>query len=157
MRKCRGMARPRQQGPEALWSLGWLEGVMHAKPQHLRQVVEQAGGGQERVGRPRVQDAGLGHILQRLDRVLAQDAGVRRAVYELQVLGDELQVDQAAAHLLELPRIARSLLFLDARAHVAHVGGGLGPVARLEERSEEHTSELQSLTNLVCRLLLETK
>src|SRR5437016_10759025 len=27
----------------------------------------------------------------------------------------------------------------------------------LEERSEEHTSELQSLTNLVCRLLLEKK
>src|SRR5258706_3325313 len=26
-----------------------------------------------------------------------------------------------------------------------------------EERSEEHTSELQSLTNLVCRLLLENK
>src|ERR1019366_8098853 len=26
---------------------------------------------------------------------------------------------------------------------------------RLEGRSEEHTSELQSLTNLVCRLLLE--
>src|SRR5258706_7359971 len=25
------------------------------------------------------------------------------------------------------------------------------------ERSEEHTSELQSLTNLVCRLLLENK
>jgi len=27
----------------------------------------------------------------------------------------------------------------------------------LIERSEEHTSELQSLTNLVCRLLLEKK
>src|SRR5258706_10114653 len=27
----------------------------------------------------------------------------------------------------------------------------------VEERSEEHTSELQSLTNLVCRLLLEKK
>src|SRR5437016_9793131 len=27
----------------------------------------------------------------------------------------------------------------------------------LELRSEEHTSELQSLTNLVCRLLLEKK
>src|SRR5438093_9461731 len=27
----------------------------------------------------------------------------------------------------------------------------------LRERSEEHTSELQSLTNLVCRLLLEKK
>src|SRR5258706_7899549 len=29
--------------------------------------------------------------------------------------------------------------------------------ARGAERSEEHTSELQSLTNLVCRLLLEKK
>src|SRR5258706_16179772 len=28
---------------------------------------------------------------------------------------------------------------------------------RWEMRSEEHTSELQSLTNLVCRLLLEKK
>src|SRR5438093_3469868 len=28
---------------------------------------------------------------------------------------------------------------------------------RLRTRSEEHTSELQSLTNLVCRLLLEKK
>src|SRR5258706_9314593 len=28
---------------------------------------------------------------------------------------------------------------------------------RNEDRSEEHTSELQSLTNLVCRLLLEKK
>ena len=28
---------------------------------------------------------------------------------------------------------------------------------RLASRSEEHTSELQSLTNLVCRLLLEKK
>src|SRR5258706_6516014 len=27
----------------------------------------------------------------------------------------------------------------------------------IHERSEEHTSELQSLTNLVCRLLLEKK
>src|SRR5437016_8049220 len=29
--------------------------------------------------------------------------------------------------------------------------------SELERRSEEHTSELQSLTNLVCRLLLEKK
>src|SRR5438093_4985662 len=39
--------------------------------------------------------------------------------------------------------------------------GLLLPVApgrqRKEKRSEEHTSELQSLTNLVCRLLLEKK
>src|SRR5437016_11220324 len=31
------------------------------------------------------------------------------------------------------------------------------PAVRAAGRSEEHTSELQSLTNLVCRLLLEKK
>src|SRR5438046_6829224 len=31
------------------------------------------------------------------------------------------------------------------------------PAAPAHDRSEEHTSELQSLTNLVCRLLLEKK
>src|SRR5258706_8311261 len=37
-------------------------------------------------------------------------------------------------------------------------GGQPGPPAgTLLPRSEEHTSELQSLTNLVCRLLLEKK
>src|SRR5438046_10061378 len=46
---------------------------------------------------------------------------------------------------------------------VLHLSGAqgqeaLGPlVASREMRSEEHTSELQSLTNLVCRLLLEKK
>src|SRR5262249_62235309 len=38
-----------------------------------------------------------------------------------------------------------------------HHGRGLGPaavVAVLRRRSEEHTSELQSLTNLACRPLL---
>src|SRR5438093_1975625 len=38
------------------------------------------------------------------------------------------------------------------------VGPGLGVDRQLgAARSEEHTSELQSLTNLVCRLLLEKK
>src|SRR5258706_3434902 len=36
-------------------------------------------------------------------------------------------------------------------ADLAHLPVGIG------NRSEEHTSELQSLTNLVCRLLLEKK
>src|SRR5438046_6968665 len=43
----------------------------------------------------------------------------------------------------------------------ASAGEGLGNQflhhIREVERSEEHTSELQSLTNLVCRLLLEKK
>src|SRR5438093_7699414 len=52
------------------------------------------------------------------------------------------------------------------RSHdVPHVMGELGGERVVEaqlraqpgDRSEEHTSELQSLTNLVCRLLLEKK
>src|SRR5690242_20990547 len=40
-----------------------------------------------------------------------------------------------------------------------HFGGELGVGARtvVHDRSEEHTSELQSHVNLVCRLLLEKK
>src|ERR1035438_5407612 len=38
---------------------------------------------------------------------------------------------------------------------IARVAGG--PAPRREHRSEEHTSELQSLRHLVCRLLLEKK
>src|SRR6185503_20243986 len=34
-------------------------------------------------------------------------------------------------------------------------GGGAAPSMRVVERSEEHTSELQSRLHLVCRLLLE--
>src|SRR5437016_9994511 len=39
----------------------------------------------------------------------------------------------------------------------AVLGGLLRFGGNLQHRSEEHTSELQSLTNLVCRLLLEKK
>src|SRR5260370_26831392 len=38
-----------------------------------------------------------------------------------------------------------------------HMGGGLGKALAVTRRSEEHTSELQSHLNLVCRLLLEKK
>src|SRR5438093_7482838 len=49
----------------------------------------------------------------------------------------------------------------DEVLHVQQPGGLVGALERRAEpdkvRSEEHTSELQSLTNLVCRLLLEKK
>src|SRR5207249_7912786 len=37
------------------------------------------------------------------------------------------------------------------------IWGGLTELERADERSEEHTSELQSRFDLVCRLLLEKK
>src|SRR5438093_7892810 len=53
---------------------------------------------------------------------------------------------EAQANLGDLRRVDRILLEL---------GRFYNPY--INARSEEHTSELQSLTNLVCRLLLETK
>src|SRR5262249_58679184 len=43
-----------------------------------------------------------------------------------------------------------------AEQRVSH-GDGIARCCRPQARSEEHTSELQSLTNIVCRLLLEKK
>src|SRR5437016_6810310 len=50
------------------------------------------------------------------------------------------------------PRLRRLASY--ARAVPCRPGFGFW---KLQLRSEEHTSELQSLTNLVCRLLLEKK
>src|SRR5947199_5872705 len=52
---------------------------------------------------------------------------------------------------LELERGVRIVV------HVQLADGHLPRVFRGERRSEEHTSELQSLRHLVCRLLLEKK
>src|SRR3989475_8285220 len=45
----------------------------------------------------------------------------------------------------------------DEQARPLHVDAELGAAVHLGRRSEEHTSELQSQSNLVCRLLLEKK
>src|SRR5205814_8649486 len=60
--------------------------------------------------------------------------------------------DPAQGRCLRRQRRAQVLAGLVHDA--AHLGGRLGGDAR---RSEEHTSELQSLRHLVCRLLLEKK
>src|SRR5437016_9291719 len=54
--------------------------------------------------------------------------------------------------LAEGPRFDHGREFPMGGRHDSHVKAGT-----FRERSEEHTSELQSLTNLVCRLLLEKK
>src|SRR5688572_31598361 len=49
------------------------------------------------------------------------------------------------------------LLALDEVGQAVPGGQAGGGVGRAGARSEEHTSELQSQSNLVCRLLLEKK
>src|SRR5437016_11862117 len=67
-------------------------------------------------------------------------------------------VDQVAEHIISGggKRLRPLLVVLAGRA-CGHNGRAHVEAAAFIERSEEHTSELQSLTNLVCRLLLEKK
>src|SRR2546427_8952235 len=54
-------------------------------------------------------------------------------------------------------RSGEKVVLKEARPHAGRAFDGADAVARLRRRSEEHTSELQSQSNLVCRLLLEKK
>src|SRR5260370_20407233 len=62
--------------------------------------------------------------------------------------------EQEVTRPVRVRRIRKNVLVkeLPARQPVLHPRGSW-----LEKRSEEHTSELQSHLNLVCRLLLEKK
>src|SRR5256885_6852078 len=58
-------------------------------------------------------------------------------------------------HLHIVPRWNGDTNFMPVLAGTRMLSEGLHP--RFRQRSEEHTSELQSPCNLVCRLLLEKK
>src|SRR5471030_1698719 len=59
-----------------------------------------------------------------------------------------------AAELHKTPQFARSHLFAAAHDHLV-LRHTIFIARTIKTRSEEHTSELQSLRHLVCRLLLE--
>src|SRR5438093_5553873 len=75
-------------------------------------------------------------------------------------LHDALPISSAipagARRLLDIHRVVRIIPLV--KSLCPNTKSAEGPLADLVlGRSEEHTSELQSLTNLVCRLLLEKK
>src|SRR3989454_2649281 len=69
-------------------------------------------------------------------------------------LGEEAGV--SATELVRLTSIWTTPGFTDEVIHL-YLATGLTAGTPARERSEEHTSELQSPCNLVCRLLLEKK
>src|SRR5204862_2697468 len=97
-------------------------------------------------GRLRVQD----FLLVAL--ALAHGDTARRARYERQLL------EEGPDELLDEPGLLAALLALRTLMVPSPAQGQEGgEQAGLVERSEEHTSELQSRRDLVCRLLLEKK
>src|SRR2546425_5282031 len=71
-------------------------------------------------------------------------------------LHDALPISPAAIRVCHAERATAASRYSPARRRSIHARSALS--ARAENtRSEEHTSELQSLAYLVCRLLLEKK
>src|SRR5438093_11523596 len=123
----------------------------------------------------------VGGQIEQARHLLAGDVPARGLVDldELGTRGDEtaqLLVDDLGEALGDVHDALVDLARVDPRAEGERAGAGRlrvpGRVClevlelfddaepawrRLDPRSEEHTSELQSLTNLVCRLLLEKK
>src|SRR2546426_5871317 len=81
--------------------------------------------------------------------MLCPFTGRRRAASSLAHIGRDAA--RFVAPLLNAPGCATSAV---PRATISNVQEFMRP---LHDRSEEHTSELQSPCNLVCRLLLEKK
>src|SRR2546430_10172782 len=71
---------------------------------------------------------------------------------EAQMVIRRMSIRALAATLAAAAAIAALAMPIGATA-----ASGSGTVIRCGTRSEEHTSELQSQSNLVCRLLLENK
>src|SRR5690606_40618274 len=103
---------------------------------------------------------GLAHAREAVkDRVAkAEGPGVGRdPVDRVEVAGQHRECEPGVGAELpasELLGIQRHSLGLLGRTALGLAAAGL---AQRDDRSEEHTSELQSRENLVCRLLLEKK
>src|SRR5438046_7897573 len=78
------------------------------------------------------------------------DPSIKRVVALKTIRADQLTGGDPAAVIARFRREAQAAGRLNHPNIVSIYDFG-------EDRSEEHTSELQSLTNLVCRLLLEKK
>src|SRR5207253_3368773 len=88
-----------------------------------------------------------------LEAIDAHRELLRRVGYEVEPFSGRAVVVHTAPN--PHPRFDAARCFGELVADLA--GGRFGGLANRLERSEEHTSELQSRGHLVCRLLLEKK
>src|SRR5258708_37492378 len=98
-----------------------------------------------------------GHPAREHAALLGAPAGPRKSAAALPAAAVRREPARHALADLALAELALVGLALAERALVGLDCRAAAVVAAAEERSEEHTSELQSPDHLVCRLLLEKK
>src|SRR2546430_15085394 len=99
------------------------------------------------------------HLVQAMLRVPLQRlaAGASRRVLAAHTRDPAAVAGDRAFEGLHFTNAAAFEARLEAVIEAVHTLASDQPLERLGVRSEEHTSELQSQSNLVCRLLLEKK
>src|SRR5688572_32385815 len=66
-------------------------------------------------------------------------------------------LERSRGEVIPIKLAAAAILVSDQQGFRVRIPLREGLAGEIEDRSEEHTSELQSQSNLVCRLLLEKK
>src|SRR5690606_18214180 len=128
------IARPREPHGEAAGGICRIEHAFHADTDHLRQIMVKADRMDEHVCRLARQYARLRNTKQRRARMGMADFGMAARMDELQILADELDIHESAAHMLQLPWIVAFPLPCKASAHIGNISSNLRPVARAKDR-----------------------
>ena len=124
----------------ALRRLGLVERrlvAVQGEPQQALHVRQQRAGGAQALGVALRQKAGRRRAAQHLGGMRVEQVGPRRGVAQRQVLGDEVDVEQAAGQVLEVPRALGRHVAGDAVAHVGDVAHQRRGIARPAERGPD--------------------
>ena len=126
----RQVRRPRQQAEQSRARGLRIERAGQAQPQDLREIVIERRGRPQHVGLLGRQQAEPPGLVQHPRRRGVENFRLLGGVDQLQVLRDELQVDQPARRVFEVPARAFALFGGDGAAHVGHVLGDHRGIAR---------------------------
>ena len=110
-----------------------IESAGQAEPENLREIVVEPHRRAQHGGVGGSEQAELGGLFQDARRRGIENVGHRRGVHELQILGDELDIDECAGRVFEVPGIGVALLRGDRGAHLDHVLGDGALVALAAE------------------------
>ena len=115
-----------------------IERPGQAKPQDLRQVVVEPRRRPQHVGIFRRQQAQPPRLVEHARGVGVEDLRLLRRVNELEILRDELQIDQPAGGIFEVPARVLALLLGDRLPHLDHIRRHRRRIALAAEHGADH-------------------